>query len=78
MTLGRRVPLLLGLLFVPLAALAAFAARSSTLGLALAEAAVIVALTASWRFLRLGRAAFAACSSSSPAAFPSDPERNSP
>jgi signal transduction histidine kinase len=56
-TLGRRVPLLLGLLFVPLAALAAFAARSSTLGLALAEAAVLVALAASWRFLRLGRAA---------------------
>lgn len=57
MTLGQRVPLLLLLLFVPLAALAAYAARSSALGLALAEAAVLVALAASWRFLRLGRAA---------------------
>lgn len=57
MTLARRVPLLLCLLFVPLAALAAYAARSSTLGLALAEAAVLVALSVSWRFLRLGRAA---------------------
>lgn len=57
MTLGRRVPLLLSLLFVPLAALAAFAARSSALGLALAEAAVLVSLAVSWRFLRLGRAA---------------------
>ncbi len=57
MTLARRVPLLLCLLFVPLAALAAYAASSSPLGLALAEAAVLVALAASWRFLRLGRAA---------------------
>jgi two-component system nitrogen regulation sensor histidine kinase NtrY len=56
-TLARRVPLLLCLLFVPLAALAAYAARSSALGLALAEAAVLVALAVSWRFLRLGRAA---------------------
>lgn len=57
MTLGQRVPLLLLLLFVPLAGLAAFAARSSALGLALAEAAVLLALVAAWRFLRLGGAA---------------------
>ncbi len=56
MTLAQRVPLLLLLLFLPLAGLAAFAARSSLLGLVLAEAAVLLALSVSWRFLRLRRA----------------------
>ncbi len=56
MNLGRRAFLLLLLLFLPLAVLAAHAARDSALGIALAEVAVVAAIAVAWRFLRLGGA----------------------